>query len=273
MNISRLARTVERTITENAPLILTSLGVVGVAGTAFFTGKAAYKSAHAIADAKLEKSHGIVVVGPVELTKREVFDKVWKLYMPAVGVATLTCVCIVMANRISAKRAAALAAGVVLSRNELAEYKEKVEKKLGKKETKELEKDIIRDRVDACMAGTDDDDYTIRTGEGEVLFLESYTMRPFRSSIQAVEKAENRIVQQIHREGYATIADWFDKLGLEHTVLSEEMGWDADHPFQIEMLPQKVKEGPRKDEPCHYLAFENEPLLRPWNGDDRFPGR
>lgn len=257
-NISRYGRRLERIITDNSPLILTTLGVVGSVATAFLVGKASYKGAAILHE---DRQNNVQGNPDAELSNRSKVLLLWKLYIPAAGVMTLTCVCIVMANKINARRAAALAAGVALYRNELGEYKEKVEKKLGKKESKALRKEIAEDRVNTYAC---DENMVIHTGKGNTLFLDSYTLRLFRSSIEHVKRAEVEILSQLLREGYATQSEWFDKIKLEHTVMSEEMGWDSDDKFEVEHVPTLIKEGPLTGEPCIYLVYEPNPRLRPW---------
>lgn len=267
MNISRLVKRFEHVITDNAPLILTSLGVVGVGATAFLTGRASFQAAKNIEDANSMAR----INGEDTLSPRETIFRVWKFYIPAAGVLVLTCTSVIMANKINATRMAALAAGVALSRNELAEYRDKVREAVGgKKVDKEARRKMVDDRL-ACLEDADIDD-AIHTGKGNVLFVDSYSMRVFKSSNEAVKQAENQVLNMILREGSATVSDWYDKLGLEHTALSEDYGWNKEVMFEVESVARAVQEGRHKGEPCFMLVYDSGVILRPWKGSKRFPG-
>lgn len=259
MNIGNLARRTERLVTDNAPLILTALGVVGAVGTAVLTGRATFKAAEIIRyDSSTE------TVGRITPTREKIL-LVWKLYMPAAGVLTLTCASIIMAQKINTRRAAVLLAGAAFYRDELTEYKDKIQEQVGgKKVHKEAKKAAVDERVNSV-------DYTamvIETGYGKTLFLDSYTLRPFRSSIEHVKRTEVNMQSRCLREGYVSLAEWYDENKLEHTALSEELGWDTDENIVVEHVPSLIKEGPLEGEPCIYLAYEPWPKLRPWKSRD-----
>lgn len=272
MNIGRTMRQFERVITDNSPLILTSLGVVGTVATAFLTGKAAYqsaaviKSAEAAQNAKREAGESRST-----LTTQQQILKVWKLYIPAVGSGVLTCASIILAQHINARRMAVIAGGLALSRNDLQDYKEKVQNAVnGKKVHKDAKGSIIEEKI----AGISDEEWddAIYTGKGQVLFVDSYSMRPFYSSMDAVRHAEASILTQILKEGSATVSDWYDKLGLQHTAMSEDYGWNKDVAFEVEPVAKVVKEGRHQGEPCHMLVYDSGMILRPWSGKNRFRG-
>ncbi len=277
MNISRTARQLSRVVADSSPLILTTLGALGVAGTAFLTGRAAFRSVELIETEKArfgESKEGHTQFGEgfknkeTLLTKTETVQLLWKLYLPAVGAGAVTITCIIMANKISTSRLAALTAIAAMSRNDLQEYKEKLQEMAGgKKMAKDVKKSIAQDKVNQALCDADPD-MTIQTGLGNTLFLDSYTLRTFRSSIEHVKRAENDILSQLLREGYATQSEWFDKLGIAHTVMSEEMGWDSDDKFEVEHVPTLIEEGPLKGQPCIFLVYDPNPRLRPWKSND-----
>src|SRR5689334_17721515 len=99
------AKLAEKFLSDNAPAILTSVGVVGVVATAYLSGKGSFKAADAIRE---EESRRIMMTEPPLDTKGKV-KVAWTHFLPAVATSGLTIACVVCANRISVGRAAAMA--------------------------------------------------------------------------------------------------------------------------------------------------------------------
>ena len=122
MAFSTLLKRTERIIADNSPAILTGIGVVGVLSTAYLTGHASIKAMRI-----LDHEEKILVVArEPELTPKEKVQKVWKLYIPAVSTGLLTVTCIIAANRIGNRRAAAIAVAYSLTEKAFENKQEKL---------------------------------------------------------------------------------------------------------------------------------------------------
>lgn len=235
MDIAKLASRATKLAGDNAPTILTAVGVVGTVTTAVLTAKASFK-AHQILleeDAKLSLQENKPVLSNMEIVKL-----VWKEYIPPVAVATLTVGAILGANHISTTRAAALAAAYKLSEKQINEYKDKVVEKLSPAKERELRDEISQERVTAnppsqpiVVSGTD------------VLCYESYTGRYFKSSVNEIEKARNDLNLQLIDNTYATLGDFYEQVGLEQTRISNEIGWNLDCPMEIHIGATVANDG------------------------------
>lgn len=213
--ITVLAKRSEKIIRDNSPVILTAIGVAGTVTTAYLAGKASFKAAEILRD---EQN-----ITPWEKTKL-----VWTLYLPAMAVGTLTCLSIVGANRIGTRRAAAMASAYAISERAFSEYREKIVEKIGENKEQKARDEIQQERVtanppSAVMIGTD----------GEVLCKDAWSGRYFTSNMEAIKKAQNDTNHEILNQQYASLTDFYNRLGLEPTKESDEVGWNSDKLLEV----------------------------------------
>lgn len=246
MNIGAIVRRAQKATADNAPTILTALGVTGLVTTAVLTGKASFKAAQV-----LEKEHHRLVDNEFEpLPSLERFKillpDVWKLYIPAVGTGAVTIACIVSANHISTRRTAALASAYSIAQEGFREYKEKVLEKLGDKKEQEVRDEIAQDKVNKNPPSE-----VIFIGQGEVLCLDQYSGRYFMGDLEAIRKAANDTNWQILNNDYASLTDFWDRLGLDSTSESDNIGWNTDAKLELEIGSAIAKDG----RPCLAVGF------------------
>lgn len=226
MDIVRIATKAKKTLSDNSPVLLTAVGVAGTITTAYLAAKASFKASKKINDKQFvenisEKGH--------PLTGKEKFKLVWPLYLPAVGTGALTCTCIIGANYIGTKRAAALAAAYTISQEAMSEYKTKVLEKVGEKKEQEVRDAITKDRIEANPPTKE----IVFTDNGDVLILDAWSGRYFMSTKTKIENARNEINAQINKSDYAALSEFYSKIGLEHTTESDEVGWNTEAHMEI----------------------------------------
>ena len=265
MNISRIVTKTKKLVSDNSPLILTAVGVAGTVTTAYLAAKASFRGAEVLLEYETDRERRAILASEkagspdpvilVPLTKREKFDLLWKLYIPAVSTGVVTCSSIVFANRITTKRAAALATAYSLSERAYAEYRDKVVEKLGKEDEAEIRKEVARKRIDAAPPG----EIFINEADG-VLCHDAYSGRFFRSSKNAIEAARNELNYNILKSDYVTLSDFYDKIGLPHTSVSDEMGWNSENQLEIGWSAVETPDG----RPCLSYDFAVVPIRDPW---------
>jgi hypothetical protein len=248
-----------RFATENAPAILTAFGVVGTVTTAVLTGKASFDAAQRLADAEFTKN----VKEGFEAPEPTTFDKVkivWPCYIPAVFAGATTVGAIIFAHRVSSRRAMAIALAYAASEGRLEEYQDKVKEKFGIKKETEVRDELAADRVNRDAKGI-----VFGGVEGKVLCHDAYSGRFFWSTIETVNKAVNDVNREILQNDSATISDFYDAIdasGLDHTSLSDEMGWNAAESLSLAWTQVA---SPNGGPAAHSFDFESRPILRPWN--------
>lgn len=250
-------RKVEKILADNSPALLTAIGVTGTISTALLTARATFKAADLIYN---ERERQELMELGVPLDRKEEAQLVWKCYIPPVASGTITIVCIIMANRIGHRRAAAVAAAYSITQEAFTEYREKVIEKLGDKNERAVRDEIAQDQVTRNPVSTSE---VIITSNGDVLMRDAYSGRYFTSNVEAVRKAANDLNNQILGFGYASLTEFYHAIKLDSTSVSDEVGWQ--HIFTPEFSATLTDD----NKPCIVVTFSVEPVRDYY----RFSGR
>jgi hypothetical protein len=248
-----VAKRVEKLAIDHSPAILTAVAVTGTLGVAFLTGTATIKAVEIIADEQYRISKSANGNPPHILEPKEKIVLVWKEYIPAIGTVVATVVCIIGANRIGTRRAAAVAAAYSISEKAFTEYKEKVVEKIGQGKEQKIHDEVMQDQVRRNPVG---DREVIITGNGEVLCFDSFSGRYFTSDMETLKKAQNDINYTMLSDGYASLGDFYDNIGLATTAYSDEVGWTSEKPLECKFT------GTLSDDqrPCIAIEFRVAPV-------------
>lgn len=225
MRIQEVAKHIERVAKDNAPVILTAIGVTGTVSTAIFASKASFRAAELIREH--EEAQGTSEDAKDRLIERTKIT--WPLYIPAVGVGTATIACIIFANQIGTRRAAAMAAAYSMSEKAFGEYREKVVEKIGAAKEQEARDELAQERVERNPLGSQ----VIVMNEREVLCFDQYTGRYFNSDMETLKQAQNKINYRMIRENYASLNDFYDCVGLDWVPTGDDLGWNSDQMLEL----------------------------------------
>jgi len=241
MNLEAMAKTAEKLVIDNSPLILSALGAgASVLASVQFT-KATFKAAKRIQDAQFvinthEKSR--------PMSKGEKVELVWKLYILPAGTLGIAVSSIVLAQRINMKRAAALAAAYSLSQDHFDEYREKILAKFGTTKEQQARDEIAQDQVNRT------ENRLVLVDSTDVLCFDQYSERYFRGSMERLKQAMNTINFRLNTRGFASLSDFYELIGLKPTVWSDEVGWNNKNQLDLHFSSTLTQEG----QPC--IAFE-----------------
>lgn len=246
MGLGNMLRRVAKLADDNSPALLTAAGVAGVVITAFLTARSAAKSAEIIR--VVEEDHG------EQITTGEKAELVWKQYIPPFCAGAVTITCIVLANRIGTRRVAAMAALAAVSERAYEEYKLKVRERVGEHKERAIRDEINQMRVDQQPPKSNE---VFIVGEGEVLFMDSFTRRYFKSTVEKVRRAENDINARIVTDFYASLTEFYDLIGLPKTAYSDEVGWNLDNRLKVNFTTAISEE----QKPCMVIDFDSFPKV------------
>jgi hypothetical protein len=252
VDIGNTFNNARRLAQENKTSLLTAVGVVGTVSTAVMTGRASFKAAQIIE----QETNGLVIDldnPEAEFVTQEKIKLVWTLYIPPVGVGALTIAAIVMAHRIDAKQAAALATAYGVSERAFSEYKEKVVEKLGEKKEQAIRDEIAQDRVKNDPV---QDKQVIIAGNGDVLCYDNISGRYFQSSVESIRKAENTVNYEIIHFNHASLSKFYEEIGLPPTRHSDEVGWNSNNLLEIVFSTTMSTD----DRPCIVMDFQVGPI-------------
>lgn len=239
-------------LSENASALLTAGGVVGTVTTALLTGRATFKAADVIDQYVVEQralNNEPLVTS--DFDRKTKIKLVWPLYIPPFLTGGATIGSIILANRMSSQKAAALAAAYGLSERQLREYKEKVSERLTGPKEQAIKDEIRQDRVSQNDSGN-----VIIVASGEVLCYDMASDRYFNNTVEGIKRAENEINNEILGHNYASMNEFYDRVGLKPTLIGGELGWTSTVPLDIEFSTVMSPDG----RPCIAIEFVNSPV-------------
>lgn len=243
---------------NHSTTILTGVGVGGTVATSVLTGRASFKAARIIEDQKnyeaISWQEGVSDSPPADMSKAQMVKLTWMLYLPPVAAGVTTITAIIVANRISSTKIAALAVAGGISERALQEYKEKVVEKLGERQNQKIRDDIAQDRINNHPF---DSREIILAGTGEVLCYDMLTGRYFQSSVEAIKSAENEINHEMLNSLGVSLAEFHDKIGLAPTPYTESVGWQGTDLIHVS-FSTVMSEDKR---PCIAVDFDRPPKL------------
>jgi len=264
LNLHRVINKVGKFTQDNSPLILTTVGAVGVITTAYLSGRAGFKAGQIMALDFVERAEHYSNFEEVPApTLKETVNLTWKCYIPPAITAVVTVASVVSSNRIGTRRAVAMTSALAMSEQAFETYRNKVVEKIGEKKAEKIHDEVVQDAIDQNPLG---DRQAFMTGQGETLCFEFYTGRYFYSSVEAIRKAENQINWNLNNgHETASLADFYNLLNLEPTEISQEVGWRADtSPLDINIIGHVSDKGV----PCIGVIYKSTPIRDYW----RFPG-
>ena len=245
-NINEAFKSLKRSTSKYSPQILTGLGIAGVVTTTVLAIKATPKAVKLIEEEAYERKE--------ELTPMEVVKVTWKCYIPtAISMAT-SITCLICANSVNTKRNAALAAAYKISETAFIEYKDKVVETIGEKKEKTVREKIAEDKI---KNNPPTQNTIIMTDSSTELFLEPVSGRYFKSDMEKIRRIENECNKKMLHDinGYMSLNDFYDELGLEHSSIGYELGWNSYNLLEIDYIPQLLED----DKLCVVLEYTTGP--------------
>jgi hypothetical protein len=241
MTFSSLISNVAKTLSNNSPVILTTIGITGGVTSAYLTGRASFKAAT------------ILNEEPMHLPLKEKTRIVWTLYIPAVGTGIVSIVCLISATRIGTKRVAAMAAFASISEKALIEYKEKVLERLGARKEETMRAEIAQDNINNNPVSNNE---VIFANSNGILCYDSITGRYFVSDVETLRKAENTLNHSLVHNLYATLNEFYNLIGLPTTPYGSEVGWNANKLVELKFSTVLSED----DRPCLSIDYNAFPI-------------
>lgn len=229
-NLANLMSNTRQFVSKRSPEILTGIGIAGMITTTVLAVRATPKALQLIEEKKNDDWVD-------ELSPLEVVKTAWKPYVPAAVTGVASVACLIGASSVNAKRNAALATAYKLSETALSEYREKVIETIGEKKEKTVRDKVAEERVKKNPVSKSE---VIVTNNGTTLCFDPISARYFKSSIDKIKRAENELNKQMLHDisGYVSLNDFYDELGLDHTSVGDDLGWNVDRLIDISFSSQ-----------------------------------
>lgn len=247
LNLTAAAKSIKGVLERHAPEILTGIGVAGMVTTTILAVKATPKAYRLVNDRKdkLEVE---------KLPVTELVKTTWKCYIPAVVTCGASIACLVGASSVNFKRNAALATAYKLSEAALSEYKDAVIETIGEKKEQSIRDKVAEERLKKNPVSKSE---VIVTGNGTTLCYDPVGNSYFKSNIQQIESAKNKLNARMLSENYVSLNDFYDELGIGPTKLGDDLGWDIykDGLVEIAFSSQLAEDGT----PCLVMDYSIAP--------------
>ena len=246
-NLTAAMKSIKGVLERHAPEILTGIGVAGMVTSTVLAVKARPKAYLLVNDRKDE-------LEVEKLPVTELVKTTWKCYIPAAVTCGASIACLVGASSVNFKRNAALATAYKLSEAALSEYKDAVIETIGEKKEQSVRDKVAEERIKKNPVSKSE---IIVTGNGTTLCYDPVGNSYFKSNIQQIESAKNKLNARMLSENYVSLNDFYDELGIGPTKLGEDLGWDIykDGLIDITFSSQLAEDGT----PCLVMDYSIAP--------------
>lgn len=247
-NVSKMLKSVGKTLGKHSPEILAGLGIVGMITTAVTAVKATPK-AMLLINEEQEKHEE-------KLTKREVVKTAWKCYIPAAITCTMSIACLVGASSTNYRRRAALATAYGISETALKEYRDKVIETIGESKEQKVRDAVAKDKMKNNPVSSSE---VFMAKKGDALCYDSVSGRYFKSDIDLIKKAVIKLNHQLLNDMYITLNELYYELGLAPIKIGDNLGWDVDDGYiELNYSSQLADDGT----PCLVIDYSPAPRFK-----------
>lgn len=244
-NLNDIVKSVKSTLVQRSPEILTGIGIAGMVVTTVLAVKATPKALRLLDEAENEKE--------ADLTVGEKIKTCWKCYIPTAVTGVTSVACLVGASSVHTRRNAALAAAYTLSDSALREYREKVVETIGEKKEKVVRDAVAKEKIEKDPVTSKE---VIITEKGDTLCYDGIFGRYFKSDMESIKRAINKINRQIVCDMYVSLNEFYDELGLNHVPIGDDLGWCIDDgQIEIDFSSQLAEDGT----PCLVMNYSVTP--------------
>lgn len=249
-NVTKFIKNIQTGMRKHSPEILTGIGIAGMITSTILAVKATPKALTLIEIAEDDKYDS---TGESDLTKTELVKAAWKAYIPTVVTGAASITCLIGASSVNAKRNAALATAYELSKTALSEYKEKVVEEIGEKKEKIIREKIDQDHLDKNPVSKSN---IVITNNGDQLFYDGVSGRYFKSDLESIKAAVNKVNRDMTYDNYISLSEFYDEIGLEPTDVSDQLGWNLDDGLIDIIFGTRMSDDGR---PCITLDYQVAP--------------
>lgn len=206
---------------KHSPLIMTVVASGGVIFTTILAVKATPKAIKKIEEAEKNKGE--------KLTVYEKIKYGWEpfLYCGISGLSTIACIASI--QYLNYKKQASIISAYTLLENAYNQYRHNIIDLYSKDADFIARQEIVKAKYDP----------EYETFGDEVLFFDYQGMRFFKSTMDNVVVAENRLLDALKTRGYACLNEYYDYLGIPPVDYGYQLGWNnmcTDDPMNIQKL-------------------------------------
>lgn len=242
--MNKHAQKIQYTIGKEAPTLLAITAVFGFAGATYLAVKSTPKAI------KLLEENDYIL----EMEKKDAYLErsklLFPLYAPAAGVFMISTASVLLGNRISGRRIAALGGLYLASERSLSRLRDAVIERVGESGYSEIKTEADKPRDSSIMS-------TFIVSEGQTRVYDSYSDRTFTVSSPSVMRTKvNQLHNQLIQDGSISLNDVYYELGLGPIEYGESVGWTDQGPTIALNIGSAVDD---RDMPYLTISFVADP--------------
>lgn len=219
-------------LNKNSTHIMTGAGIITELATFYIIAKRS-----PIVRDELDILHERLANSDKEYSKAEILWEEVKvatpIYLPAIGTGITSVGLIAGSDIKAAKRLAGVASLLQIRNNDIAEYKNKVKELVGETKAEKINASVAKDAVEKTFEESKKNTIEEIIPDNTVLCYDKMSGRYFRSSVEAIRKAESKLNKQLISEMYVSLNDLYFELGLSPIGMGDEIGWNIDELIDI----------------------------------------
>lgn len=242
-SVSKIIRSVRRSMKKHSPEILTGIGIAGMATTTVMAVRVTPKALMLIENKKDE--YETDTLSTIEMVKTA-----WTCYIPSAIVGGVSIFCLIGASSTNLRRNAALATAYTLSESALKEYQEKVVETIGDKKERDIRDSIAKDEVEQNPVVQKE---IIITEKGDTLCFDTLSGRYFKSNRDQINKAVNELNRRMRDDMFISLNEFYYEIGMDGTKLGDVLGWNIDRGYIDIDYSSQLANG---ETPCLVLDYQ-----------------
>lgn len=216
MNFTKAMSSAMQVAGKYAPGIYTGAGIGLSILTTVLVGKNTPKALELKKTIELEEDRDLMFKEKIEIFA--------KSYWPAILTGTFSIGLIICGQHVQYKRTAAATAAYLIAQDSLKNLTDKVTDEIGKDGITKIKDRIRHEKFEKQVINEDE---IIPTDLGDDLCYDAINGRFFKSSIEAIRKAESEMNKRLLKENFISINEFFMELDLPSTKFGDELGWDV----------------------------------------------
>lgn len=221
-----------------SPTILTTLGIVGVVGTAVM---AVRETPNALKLIKAKKNE----LETDKLTTVELVQTAWQCYVPSalIGIGTITC--ILGIGVMDKRNQSALTSAYAMLNESYKQYRQASKKVYGEDADNKINAEMAKDaKVASYDWGYQIYNMAMDPESEQLLFYDLASKKYFTTTMAAVLNAQYHVNRNLAIRGECSLNEYLSFLGVDGMDKGDEIGWD------ITCMIEEME--------CYWLDFDNQ---------------
>lgn len=215
---------VKQIVDKHGAVVLSIVATAGVIATGVAAAKASPVAMEKLRELEEENEH----VDSLEKVKA-----VAPIYGPTIAFGAGTIGCIAGITLLDRKHQATVMGAYALLSKSYNQYRDKVKEVLGIESYKKVNEEIAKDKLKNQKLEKVPTQQIEEMGGNDIcVFYEATYDKVFERSFVEVLDAEYQLNRSLALNGFVSLADFYDLLGLDRTPESEALGWNQEMGFE-----------------------------------------